>query len=96
MGNPVFNISLGNYRALVEIIHSSDQVTRYKIKLRDKSLVLEESILKKSDKWKLKEYTDNVDVDKLVKSLPTIIEEITNYFHPKISAQAQFKNKKSW
>ena len=91
MGNVCFNIILGNYRALVEIIHNSDQVTRYKIKLKDKSFVLEEYLLKKSDKWKLKEYTDNVDVDKLVKSLPTIIDGITAYMNTKPPI-----NKKSW
>ena len=96
MGNVCFNIILGEYRVLVEIVYYSDQVRRYKIKLRDKSFVLEEYLLKKSDRWKLKEYTDNVDIDNLLKSLPKIIEEITNYFKPKISPQEQFKNKKSW
>ena len=96
MGNVCFNIILGEHRVLVEIIYNSDQVRRYKIKLRDKSFVLEEYLLKKSDKWKLKEYSDNVDIDKLLKALSTIIEEITNYFKPKISPQEQFKNKKSW
>ena len=91
MGNPLFNINLGNYRALVEIIHNSNQVTRYKIKLRDKSFVLEEYLLKKSDKWKLKEYTDNVNVDKLVNVLSTIIDGITAYMNPKPPT-----NKKSW
>jgi hypothetical protein len=96
MGNPVFNISLGNYRALIEIIHNSDQVTRYKVKLRDKSFVLEQNLIKKSDKWKIKEYTENVDLDKLQKTLPKIIEEIEMYLHPGLSSQARFKNKKSY
>lgn len=96
MGNVCFNIVLGEFRVLVEIVYNSSQVNRYKIKLKEKSFLLEENILKKSDRWKIKEYTADVDLDKLQKALPQIIEEITYYFKPKISAQEKFKGKKSW
>ena len=96
MANAFFNIILGEFRLLVEIVYLSSQVNRYKVKLRQKSFLLEENVLKKSDKWKIKEYTADVDLDKLQKVLPHIIEEITNYHKPKISAQEKYKGKKSW
>jgi len=92
VGNVIFNIILGEHRPHVEIIYFSNQVRRFKVKMQDKHFILEENLLNKSDKWKLREYSDTVDLTKLIENLPTIIEEIEGYFKPK----DKFQGKKSW
>jgi hypothetical protein len=92
VGNVIFNIILGSHRLQVEIFYVSNQVTRFKVKMKEKHFILEENLLNKSDKWKLREYSDTVDLNKLMENLPRIIEDIEGYFKPK----DKFQGKKSW
>ena len=91
-----FEILIGKYKAVIEVIYNSTQITRFKISLKEKHFILEKQHLQKSQKWKIKESSNDADLKKIIKLLPDITGQIETLTSPKSLMMDYIKNKKSY
>lgn len=78
-----FNIGLGKHILSVELTKQTDSLKIYLVKLGKKYFILHEyAYYRKSDKWKIKDYSYDVSLKKLMQVLPEITWQIEAYFDP--------------
>jgi len=90
-----FEISFGRYKATAEQIYLSEQVRRFRITMRGKYFVLEMQ-QGKTIRWKIKERSEDVDVDKVIELLPKIKEYINFYLNPPHESKAGYLGRTKW
>ena len=92
-----FDIWIGKYKATCKQVYESTLVNRFEISLQGKVVVLErQEQTSRVIKWKIKAFTPDVDVDKVIFLLDDIKGQIEAFINPQSSKHEYIQNKKSW